>query len=126
MDENDGLDETGRYPMKPNLPILGLLHSEPGNQKDSMDQGEEEDVGSPPGSPGSPGSPGYSPRGGASFLSRKAAARAEEHKLIHHAFKSAKLHQQTAKEALSKVPDEVLSGESHFDLAAFMRRIEDK
>ena len=50
----------------------------------------------------------------------------QEFKLIKYAALKAKQHQQSAKEALERVPEEVLSGDSHFDLASFMRSVTER
>jgi len=104
-------DETGRL-KDPKLKILALVDDEPGDD----DEDESPD--------GSPKPSLSSPR--ESLVARKAAARALEHKLVHNAYKTAVANEKKAKELLANVPEEVLSGDSQFDLASFMRRIEDK
>lgn len=106
-EEESEFDENGRL-KDPKLNILALVDDEP------------EEISSPEGSPPPSMS---SPR---DRVARKAAARAEEHKLVHNAYKTARENERKAKEILSNVPQEVLSGESQFDLASFMRSIEDK
>jgi len=108
--------EGGRYPQKPTLKILDLVDIGPMPEKgkeEPEEESEEEEDGE--GSPRSRRTP-YD-----SCIARRAAAREEEFRLIHHAFITAKAHKTAACAALDKVPDEALSGESQFDLASFMR-----
>jgi len=98
--------EGGRYPVKPTMEILALVDV----GQDDLESDDED--GNNPAQ--------ESARQPYSATVSRASMRAEESKLIHHAYLTAKQHQASARAALAKVPDEVLSGESHFDLHSFM------
>jgi len=107
--------ENNKYPVKPKMLILAMMDT--GEEGDEEDEEAEEAPDEGP------------PKTGANFryqMSQRQYSKEEEHKLIHHAYITAKQHQTAAREALAKVPDEVLSGDSHFDLASFMKTVTER
>jgi len=114
--EDAALEEVeGKHPVKPHLAILSLVdmeadeapESEAGTERSALSQASSS-----------------SPRN--RHIAQKTVSREEERKLIEHAFLKAREHKAAARVALNKVPAEALSGESHFDLAAFMRSTADR